>query len=432
MRSRKSAFGLRARLIGGMLLLVVLLGGAFCVAVFSFMELLETELLSNNLAEELQEFAADYRHDAKALPPSAGGFDGYVVTPESSGDTPPELLPLGPGLHEDVIIDGQEYMVGRQDVGKAHVYVRLNVQPVYRLEARLAWLAMLGTLLACGLTALVAAGLSRWVMQPILRLSQKVSGFDPRHRLERLQPQFQERETEVIASAFDRFIERLDDFVTREQTFTEDVSHELRTPLATIASAIDLLMEQADLDEATRRRVARMQRATRQMQGLIESLLFLAREDGGLQVFDYTVEEIVEEAVAAQREQLAGRPVSLQLSAQGPPQIVRVPLGMATSVINNLIANAAQYTPSGRIEVRLEAGHLEVSDTGLGIAPEELPQVFERRYRGATSRGNGIGLYLVKRICERLGWQLEVSSTAGVGTRFDVHFTTVRDPGTQW
>jgi signal transduction histidine kinase len=101
---------------------------------------------------------------------------------------------------------------------------------------------------------------------------------------------------------------------------------------------------------------------------------------------------------------------------------VTAPPAMVHMVISNLVENAVAHTEHGRIDVRLEPGRLIIQDTGQGIEPEDLQHLFERGFRGAQSRGRGLGLYLVQRITERLDWKISVQSTPGAGTRFEVMF----------
>jgi signal transduction histidine kinase len=88
--------------------------------------------------------------------------------------------------------------------------------------------------------------------------------------------------------------------------------------------------------------------------------------------------------------------------------------------VNNLLLNAVNFTQQGFIDVKLTPTEFTVRDTGIGIPPKDLSRIFERRYRGAQSRGLGLGLYLVSRICQRLGWSIETSSAEGAGTIFRI------------
>jgi signal transduction histidine kinase len=101
---------------------------------------------------------------------------------------------------------------------------------------------------------------------------------------------------------------------------------------------------------------------------------------------------------------------------------------MVACVVNNLLLNAVNFTQSGAIEVKLTAEQLTVRDTGIGIPPQDLSRIFERRDRGTQSRGLGLGLYLVSRICGRLGWVIETESAEGRGTTFRVRFGVTVEP----
>jgi signal transduction histidine kinase len=111
---------------------------------------------------------------------------------------------------------------------------------------------------------------------------------------------------------------------------------------------------------------------------------------------------------------------SVEVSVAVEPVVVRGSPVMVACVVNNLLLNAMHFTQQGSIEVILSPDTLTVRDTGLGIPPEDLSRIFERRYRGAESRGLGLGLYLVNRICDRLGWAIETQSRAGQGTTFKI------------
>jgi signal transduction histidine kinase len=98
--------------------------------------------------------------------------------------------------------------------------------------------------------------------------------------------------------------------------------------------------------------------------------------------------------------------------------IVEIPL--LEIVVGNLIRNALFNTKSGVVLVRLEATRLIVRDTGVGMRPEELARALERYYKGASSAGAGVGLSLVKRICDRYGWKISLESQEGRGTTAEI------------
>lgn len=411
-----------ARFALAMMLVVLVLGAGFFVTAERFVHTLEVELLERRVAEELEELVNAYMRVGGSAQVIGSALRSYVVQPGVSTEAPPCILDLGPGTHSDVIIDGVEYQVGRADVGDTHLYVLLNIEPVEALEARLVVLAWVWSIVAVGVSASAAVALSRLVSRPVSQLTRMVARLDPRQRKVSLRAQFGDREIGQIASAFDRYLERLDAFVEREQAFTEDASHELRTPLAIVLSSTQLLRDDVAISAQARQRVLRIERAARQMQELLEALLFLAREDGGACPSDCAIDEVLQEVVESQREVLAARDVRIDLQV-ATPQRVNAPCGMVASVLNNLVVNALNHAGCGEVSVRLEAGRVIVQDTGAGIEARDLAHIFERRYRGARTGGLGLGLYIVKRICDRLGWTIAVRSAPGAGTCVEIGFS---------
>ena len=417
-------FGLRTRFMLALLTVVAVPSLGFYLAVGQFTRTLEAELLDARLEEEVEEFANAFRLDPRAQPPDYAGLSGYVVHAGEPSAAPPAVLALPPGLHRQVLLDGAEYYVGRRDLGGTRLYVVLDTQPVRELKVRLETLAATTIGVAVVLAALVAVGLARLVTRPVTQLADTVARLDPRQRRVTLSANFGDYEVGVIAAAFDRYLERLDEFVQRERAFTEDASHELRTPLAVVRSAVQLLLDDPGLSSAVRERVLRIERACAQMHELTEGLLVLAREEQASQYTPCPLEEVVREAVNARQDAARAKGIELRLTA-AEPQRVRATAGLAAAVVSNLVGNAVHHTERGMVEVRLERGRLTVTDTGSGIAAEDLPRVFERRYRGSLSAGHGLGLYIVRRICDQLGWGVQIQSVLKRGTRVEVAFPVI-------
>ena len=416
--------GLRARFVVALLLFAAALAGAFGVAVVQFIEVLESELQERLLQREMSKFVEAYQRDPDIAPPHSAGLVGYVLRPGQLSQIPPQVERIAPGNAVEIRIDKVDYYAGRSDVGDARLYLVLDISNVEALEARLVTLAL--TFVLAGFIAAAALGLalSRLVTKPVSRLADLVTSLDPSNRGLSLRAKFDDRDIGMIAAAFDRYLQQLDAFVAREQTFTEVASHELRTPLAIVQSGAQLLLEEPGLSDRGRERIERIHRAALQMNGLIEALLFLAREDDCTKAATCALEEVLRTVVDAHRQAAANGALDLHCEIV-MPQSVGASAAMANVVVGNLIDNAIQHAERGRIDVRLEPGRFTVQDTGKGIAAEELARVFDYRYRGPQSRGMGLGLYLVKRVCDRLGWQIQASSMPGAGTRFDVVFPPV-------
>lgn len=400
---------------------VTILGFYYSVA--RFVEVLEEELLDRPLADAMDDMVGDYRHDRSKPLRVYPDFRLFVGAPDRLDAVPAALRRFEPGLHDDIRFEDTDYDLRVQDAEGARFFLLHDVSGVEELEGRL-----IGIAWACGLTALLIATLTAlWLSarftRPVTQLAGRVATLDPAQSSQRvlIPGSDPDDEVAVIAQAFDRYLDRLEAFIARERAFTEDASHELRTPITIVQTSVQLLLDDASLPDAARERVKRVDRAAAQMGMLIEALLFLARE-GGSQASDAcALDDVVRNASAHFAEVASGKSVVLEAQIE-PCAPLMAPPGMVACVVNNLLVNAVHYTHQGRIDVRLADGRLTVQDTGEGIAPEDLSRVFERRFRGSGSRGLGLGLYLVKRICTHLGWTIEVTSRQGEGTRFDLEF----------
>jgi heavy metal sensor kinase len=238
-----------------------------------------------------------------------------------------------------------------------------------------------------------------------------------------------ESELGKLAAVLNSTFARLESAFAQQKQFASDAAHELRTPVAVILTqtqtALNREREAADYKQT----VEACQRAAQRMRKLIESLLALARLDAGQEVlkrlrFDFskTISDCVElvKPIAEER--------AVKISTALEPVEVTGDSERLAQVITNLLTNAIQYNlPDGEVRVKLESQNglavLTVSDKGQGIAPEDLPRVFERFYRADKSRstgGNGLGLAISKAIVEAHGGTIEVASEENVETTFRV------------
>jgi signal transduction histidine kinase len=213
------------------------------------------------------------------------------------------------------------------------------------------------------------------------------------------------------------------------QGFTAAVSHELRTPLARLLVLLEsATLPGADVDEL----MEQARQEVEQARELIDDVLFLGELETGREVVSLgrtRAKTIVEEVVASFRERANHAEISLEVRADGR---VEVPLRprMLRVVVENLLANAIRYAGPGTmctIELTNPAQGpvLAVSDDGKGVAPADLPRLFERFYRGdqaRTSRGTGLGLAIVKHVVTSAGGEVEATSEPGSGLEIRARF----------
>jgi signal transduction histidine kinase len=234
------------------------------------------------------------------------------------------------------------------------------------------------------------------------------------------------------AQLFDRERQALQRLMETEQLqrdFLAVVSHELRTPLTSVSGFGLTLAEHArSIDSETVADIGqRIWRASRRLERVMSDLLDLSRiERGALQadVIPTDIEPILRESVREQSNK--EHPVVLELGPEIPKAMVDG--DRLHQILGNLLSNARKFSPAGTpIEVQVQKDGNEISiaviDQGKGIPEGMLDRIFDRFFQGepATTRsadGMGVGLYLVKQLCDRMGASIEVRSTVGSGTRF--------------
>jgi signal transduction histidine kinase len=254
------------------------------------------------------------------------------------------------------------------------------------------------------------------VMAPVSDLAQRLRRSGTSSDPELLAPSFAEDEVGELARALDDYAGRLTEVVQRDREFNADVSHELRTPLAVIRGAVELMLAKPDVDERTRTRLLRIQRAEQQCTDLISALLLLSRNERAVGSCD--VARVAQQLLDNHRAQLAGKPLVLRMEG-APSLLVDAPESAVAVALGNLIGNAVKYTQSGDVVVRVGEGAVEVVDSGPGLSAEDAARLFERGYRGTHaghSQGGGIGLSIVRRLCALYGWDVRVrpGETQGV------------------
>ncbi|HTP08160.1 MAG TPA: PAS domain S-box protein, partial [Anaerolineae bacterium] len=224
---------------------------------------------------------------------------------------------------------------------------------------------------------------------------------------------------------------RLTELDQLKSKFVSDVSHELRTPIANLKLYIDLL-ERGKPDKQAHY-VSVLQQQVRRVAALVDDILDLSRlerrKEQGMIYRAVALNDVVDQVVLAHqpRADAEGLLLTFEPAVHLPP--VRADANQLAQVATNLIANALSYTAAGYVRVSTFAENSEVclcvTDSGSGIAPDDLPHVFERFYRGRhvlknDVPGTGLGLAIVKEIVELHNGRVEVDSRSDHGTTFRV------------
>lgn len=417
---------LRARLMWAIVALVTLISTLFVTVVWEMKVRLEAVAFSHMVADQL-----DLILQAPGGPASFDESllrDWHLYYGDRLAQMPPAFANLPAGSHHAVRVDGRYYQIEVSDSRNEHVVLSHDITEWELQEHWLLRVLAAGVLLVLGVA--VVAG--RWsaiaVLAPLQQLTRHLGKVRPDQRGVRIAGDFQGSETAHIARAFDQYMERLDQFVEREKYFATAASHELRTPLAVIKGAVEVLdaqSRQQAMTPASQRALQRIERASDDMMGFIEVSLLLSREesnpvsDGHGVSVAAVVRQLCDDLSAPMHE----RGIRLQLTLADDIELQQSH-SVVQVLIGNLLRNAVEHTCDGQITVALTVSNLTICDTGEGIAPEQLEHVFERSY-STKEQGTGIGLNLVRRLCERFQWQVRLSSEAGRGTCVVVDFAPV-------
>ncbi|MBX9400702.1 HAMP domain-containing histidine kinase [Lysobacter sp. BMK333-48F3] len=351
----------------------------------------------------------DYRWtDTKAL----SLYDSATRPP------PPALRALGPGVHDDIESDGVEHVVLVRDVDGRRLVLALDIDDMEHLEFDLA-LTIAGSAITTLLTLCLVIGWGvRRLVRPLTQVAQRIGGLQPDRAGQRIElPDSASSELVVIADAVNDYLARNDRFVVRERAFIDSASHELRTPIAVIAGSTELALAQPDLPAGARQQLARIHRTAREVEQLVSLLLALAKDpqrlasNGDRVALDQLLPELVED----HRHLCRDKDLRLALAPLPPCEIV-APLPIVQAAIGNLLRNAIENSDRGEIAIRLDAdATVVIEDPGHGMSPEEISALYARVARDGRE-GGGIGLDLISRLCEHLGWRLRFDQ-AERGTR---------------
>jgi signal transduction histidine kinase len=391
------------------MLALVALSGAL-VATFAHIadERLEVSTRYDLLSEELTHFEHRMQRDPGAEPLSTARLRIYRAA--DLAELPRAIAALPPGSHSPVRWNRRYFHILVRDGSFGRLYITYDITSQVRAERVAIVLLVIGLTVTMLLTAWAAYGLSSRLVGPINRLSTRLTHIDPGKRHTRVASEFAGNELEPIARSVDSFLERLDGFVEREQSFTATASHELRTPLAVIQGAVELLDDQTRQQPPARKALGRIRRAVREMSEFTDALLTLSREDAAERASsaDSDLTSVLTRVVEDQRAIAPEKHIELALPG-GASVRVPAPESMVSMVIGNLVRNAIQHGEGDRIRCELTSRAVRVINPGH-IPDAAIGRVFERNYTTSPG-GHGMGLYLAQRICERYDWDIAVEQS---------------------
>ena len=449
----KKMRSLRVRLLGliGLLLLAVLVG--FGYVAWRRESTARMAGVDRELEERLNLLVSGYRpaagerlqditeprlsSRARELFANEGGAPFYYRAwlrdgrPQSRSEHAPEMEPPPRGAEAKTRRTRDEFreVIAFTPTGRCFVVGRSIRRDRAAMRADALSLAAIGAgvlLAGLGLAWWIASRVTR-PLAAVSRTASQIAGGDLSRR-----NHLAETEDELgdVAKVLNETFARLEDAFNRQKQFTADASHELRTPISLILTHAQgtLLHEQSPEDY--REALADCAKAAQRMKALIESLLELARFVAGavaLRREPCDLADLTRECAVLLRPLAEEKTQHIELELQ-PAPLMGDPARLS-QVVTNLLANAIHFTPpKGTITLRTKTDKgacLTIRDTGPGIAPDQLPRIFERFHRADASRtratgGTGLGLAICKAIVEAHGGTITVNSGLQRGSVFDI------------
>ena len=288
---------------------------------------------------------------------------------------------------------------------------------------------ILGSVLA----TIVGYAIIRSGLRPLRDVTEAIQRVSPSHLDERINKVKWPAELNALADVFNQSISGLEDAFGRLSRYASDLAHELRTPINNLMGETEVALSKVRTSEEYRQVLESSLEEYGKLSRLTEGLLFLARADNPKTRIQKSLLDASKE-IESLREfySILAEERGITVICEGSAKLNADQL-LFQRAVSNLLSNARQYTPRGgtvTISVReVDDRHVEVSvkDTGIGIASEDLPNVFDRFYRAGSGRswhpeGTGLGLPIVKSIMDLHGGTVHVQSEPGKGTTATLRF----------
>jgi len=352
--------------------------------------------------------------------------------PVPLGDSPEQGVSLHSTRGEPVRAQSAEAQIGSDGKTTAVIQVALDTELAGELLSQ--YRRTLLVVLCAGLA--VCAGAGYWLVRASLKPLRQIAATAQRVRSTSLDQRIDvsglPAELSSLGVRFNAMLERLEDSFSRLSRFSADIAHELRTPVNNMRLEVEVALGKGRSVDEYRETLGSCLEECERLGRIIDSMLFIARaEDPRTQIAREPVDVSRELRLVRDFYELPAAEAGVELRVDCAPQIrAELDRTLFQRAVSNLVANAIHHTPrGGRVAVTAmrQNGELrvDVSDTGSGMAAEDLPHIFDRFYRAdrarSTAAGNvGLGLPIVKSIVALHGGHVTAQSALNGGTRMTI------------
>lgn len=397
--------------------------GTLCIILYFSSDNIEEDHVKQVIEMEMDHLVHRYQKHSDFISQVGSHLKSYVIhNIDDELQIPAYLRGLNADYHR-IYYGTEDFQVLVRIIDEVKFLVAYRTALHKQRLSKLRLLILLSWVAVVAIAFVVGYLLARILVKQVTDLAERVNLLAPDNLQVGLltQPDMDE-EVAQLAHALDDYQNRIKRMLEREQEFTANISHELRTPITTILTSCELLVAVPDLPARAHYRIKMIEAAATRMGEQLQALLFLAREQalGGMELV--AIAECVFDAVEPICTEIYRKKLNFEVSI-APAVTITLNRQALHTTLMNLLRNAVQYTENGFIRVEFNDRRLSIADSGIGIEPAYLPLLYERFFRGsAQGQGLGIGLAIVKRICDHYGWFIEVDSTPGKGTTFSIIF----------
>ncbi|QBY05440.1 HAMP domain-containing histidine kinase [Thalassotalea sp. HSM 43] len=395
---------IRTRIVAYFIAMALFISVLFAALGLLFSYYIEDAMFSQLLNDEMAQVQTQIEQGQQ--PDTNLSFVRFYQHAEQLPKSVKDTLAEEPNRHEFYAEDGKHYHLKRSEQG----YLLAEVSEyliVRKIKGNMAKTTLIFMFIISLFVAFLSWSLAKRLIKPIDNLMQVISSVKGQELPENFSKPFAKDEIGVFARELERAMQRVRQFIEREQHFTRDVSHELRTPIAISQGALTLLND-TPLSAEQQQLSGRIGDAQLQMQQCIEGLLALARETEFSEE-PVTLMPLIESCVVEHHQLLEQKDIELSLQVNDTAQVKSNKQALKI-IISNLIGNAFNHCQQGGINIDFTNNCLTIADSGPGIDRELLPKIFQSGVKGRGSEGFGIGLSLVKRLCEKLDIDLGIDS----------------------
>lgn len=429
----KIKYGIRLRVTLALAIFCIIIVGALAISLYFASDDIEEAHIEQIMKAEINHVIHHYLQHTRFTPQVGSSLKSYVIRNSSEESQLPEYLQnLSYGSHK-IFRHDEEIRVLVQHAGGAKFVVAYKIGLHEQRQREFRLLVVLSLIAVVAIAFLIGYLLAGLLVKQVTDLAERVKRLLPaNHNAQSLttnnihcvslsQPG-QDEEVAQLASTLEDYQYRIVRMLQREHEFTANISHELRTPITTILTSCELLLHEQNLSSKAYARIKNIEAVSNRMSEQVQALLFLAREQALGTVEPVAIAECVYDAVEPFCEEIYQKKLDLEVKIK-PGVVVTLNRQALHTALVNILRNAVQYTEQGFIHISYSDKRLSIADSGIGIEPAFMPFLYERFFRGSEkTQGLGIGLVIVKRICDYYEWKIEVDSTPGHGATFHLIF----------